>query len=365
MADAAGAMIDVSLRHRFPGFTLDAAFTAPAGVTVLYGPSGCGKTSIVRAIAGLLRAEEGHVHLGSRILFGGGVTLPPERRGIGYVFQDARLFPHLTVRQNLHFAGRFGRRPAEGREGEIVDLLEIAPLLERRPSALSGGETSRVALARALLSAPDLLCLDEPLAALDTRLKAQILPYLERLRDAAMVPMIYVTHDIAEVARLGDTLVLLRDGCVERAGPVADILADPLAVPLLGPRAAGVVLEATVAGHEDGLTTLAAGALSVSVPRLGASVGTTLRLRIAAGDIILATQKPQGLSANTVVRATLTALHAGEGPGIAVGLNVRGTRLLARITRSSAERLCLRPGMEVWAIVKAVAFDPSGIGTPR
>ncbi|MGR3467843.1 MAG: molybdenum ABC transporter ATP-binding protein [Shimia sp.] len=365
MADAARAMIDVQVRHGYPGFTLDAAIAAPEGVTVLYGPSGSGKTSIVRVVAGLLRPDAGHVRLGGRTLADGATWLPPHRRGIGYVFQDARLFPHLSVAQNLRFAARFGRRAPPGWEDEVIALLEIAPLLSRRPAALSGGETSRVALARAVLSAPALLCLDEPLAALDARLKAQILPYLERLRDTARVPMIYVTHDIAEVARLGDTLVLMREGRVERAGPVADLLSDPSAVPLLGPRAAGAVLEARVEGHGDGLTRLSAGALQVRVPQIGAAPGTRLRLRIAAGDVILATARPEGLSANTVVRATITALHDGSGPGIAVGLDVQGTRLLARITRSSAARLALRPGMEVWAIVKAVAFDPSGIGTPR
>ncbi|WP_225028829.1 molybdenum ABC transporter ATP-binding protein, partial [Xinfangfangia pollutisoli] len=225
--------LEVALSHRFAGFTMELSFAAPPGVTALFGPSGSGKTTVVNAVAGLMRPERGRVVLDGRVLTdsAAGTHVPPHRRRIGYVFQDARLFPHLTVRQNLLY-GRFFAPKGEGPTlPRIADLLGLEPLLARRPGALSGGEKSRVALGRAILSRPDLLIMDEPLAALDEARKAEILPYLERLRDLLHLPILYVSHSAAEVARLATTVVLLQAGRVTAAGPAAEVFADPALAP--------------------------------------------------------------------------------------------------------------------------------------
>lgn len=253
-------MLEIRLTHRFPGFTLDAELTAPPGVTALFGRSGSGKTTIVNALAGLMRADAGRITAGGRVLYDSAarIDLPPHRRRIGYVFQDARLFPHLSVQDNLTYGARFAPADATGPGvDEVTDLLGIVHLLTRRPATLSGGEAARVAIGRALLSRPAVLALDEPLAALDAPRRAEILPFLERLRDAAHLPILYVSHAADEVARLATTLVLLDRGRVTRAGPVGQVIASPEAAALFGPREAGAVIEARVAAQDpDGITRL-------------------------------------------------------------------------------------------------------------
>ena len=238
--------LSVALKHRFRDFTLDVEFQAGSGVTALFGRSGAGKTTVVNAVAGLLRPDSAHITLDGTVFNDAKTCLPPHKRRIGYVFQDARLFPHLNVAQNLDYALRFGARP-KGRD-HIIDLLGIAALLDRRPGTLSGGERQRVALGRALLAEPRLLLMDEPLAALDGPRKSDILPYLDRLKSETGVPILYVSHAVDEVARLADHMVLLAGGRVARAGPVFDVMADPAAVPLLGVRDAGAVLRARGGG---------------------------------------------------------------------------------------------------------------------
>jgi molybdate transport system ATP-binding protein len=204
-------MLDLAITHRFGDFTLDVAFSAPAGLTAITGPSGAGKTSIINAVAGLFRPDAGEVRLQDQVLFGPGLWVPPHRRRFGYVFQDARLFPHLTVRQNLVYGRWFAG--GAGDLAQVVDMLGIGGLLARRPAGLSGGERQRVALGRALLTQPRMLLMDEPLASLDTARKADILPYLERVRDLG-TPILYVTHAGDEVARLATTVIHIRDGRV-------------------------------------------------------------------------------------------------------------------------------------------------------
>ncbi|MEL6480918.1 MAG: molybdenum ABC transporter ATP-binding protein [Pseudomonadota bacterium] len=357
--------LEVSLAHRFPGFTLEAAFSAPAGVTALFGRSGSGKTTIANAVAGLLRPSEGRIALDGTVLLdtGAGCDVPPHRRRIGYVFQDARLFPHLSVRRNL----LYGRWFAGGRGGDdlprIAALLDIEPLLERAPGALSGGERQRVALGRALLSRPRMLVMDEPLAALDEARKAEILPYLERLRDEASIPILYVSHNLAEVARLATTLVVLEAGRVAKAGPLVDLLADPETVPALGIRDAGSILTGRViAHHADGLSEIEVAAGRLLLPRVAAAPGARLRIRIAAQDVILSRTPPEGLSALNILAVRVTALRPGAGPGAMVQLDAGGDSLLARITKRSAERLALAPGTGCFAIAKAVSVAPMDIG---
>jgi molybdate transport system ATP-binding protein len=232
--------LTVELKHRQGDFTLEAGFSLPErGITALFGPSGAGKTTLINVIAGLIRPAQARITLGGRVLNDSrsGIFLPPHRRRLGYVFQDARLFPHLNVRSNLLFARLIGRAQISTVAFEqIVDLLGLEPLLHRRPRSLSGGERSRVAIGRALLSQPDLLLLDEPLAALDEARRADILPWLERLRDAVALPMLYVSHRSDEVERLADRLILLQRGQVSAAGPLADLRQHLDAPGIVSPR---------------------------------------------------------------------------------------------------------------------------------
>lgn len=359
--------LSVAITHRFSGFALDVAFEAPPGVTVLFGPSGSGKTSVVNAVAGLLRPDAGRIVSGDWVLLDTAARrfLPPHRRRLGYVFQEGRLFPHLTVRQNLLYGRWFaprdaGRTPTESL-GHVVDLLGLGHLLARRPGTLSGGEKSRVALGRALLAAPKLILADEPLASLDEARKAEILPYFERLRDEVAVPILYVSHSSAEVARLATTVVALRQGCVAAIGTPAEVLGDATAV---GARAVASVLGArVVAHHSDGLTELAAATGPLWLPRIAASVGATIRLRIAAQDVILSRARPEGLSALNILPGTIADIRPGQGPGALVTLAIGDDRLAARITGRSVQALGLAPGQACHAVIKTVAVAPEDVGT--
>ena len=359
--------LDVSLRHRFEGFALDAAFSAPDGITALFGRSGAGKTTVVEAIAGLLQPDEGKVSADDTVLLdtGSGISLPPHRRRVGYVFQEGRLFPHLTVRQNLAFGRWFAPRGAGVENvGHIVEMLGIGHLLDRRPGRLSGGEKQRVAIGRALLSGPRILLMDEPLASLDGPRKAEILPYFQRLRTETRIPILYVSHSVTEIVHLATTVVAMSRGRVARAGPAAEVLSDPAAVPSIGITEAGAVLSATILGHDraDGLSVLGVSNGRLRLPHIEAPVGTALRLRIRAEDVIIATEEPVGLSALNVLPAVVSAIHEGEGPGAAVGLLSGEDRLLARITRSSVRALGLAPGKPCYAIINSTAVARSDIG---
>ena len=356
--------LSVAITHAFPGFALEVAFDAPQGLTVLFGHSGSGKTSVVNAVAGLLRPQQGRIVADGVVLLdtAAGTFLPPHRRRLGYVFQDARLFPHLNVRQNLCYGRWFAPKGGSGLD-EVVDLLGLGPLLARSPAALSGGEKQRVALGRALLSNPTMLLMDEPLAALDEARKSEILPYIERLRDQAGVPILYVSHALSEVARLATTLVVIEAGRILQAGPAADLLADPQLAPALGLREAGALLHASIAAQDaDGLTRLDSAGGPLWLPRLSAPIGAALRIRISAQDVILSRSRPEGLSALNILTATVMELRTGDGPGALVQLAVGEDRLLARLTRRSAEALDLQPGLAVYAILKSVAVAQTDIG---
>ena len=274
--------------------------------------------------------------------------MPAHRRRIGYVFQDARLFPHMTVARNLAYGGTADR-------DRVISLLGLGGLLDRRPAALSGGEKQRVALGRALMSNPRLLLLDEPMAGLDAARKARILPYLERLRDEVALPILYVTHDVGEAARLGTTMVLMSTGHVRKVGPVGEVLADPEVARHMPGRDAGVVLTGRVTASGGGLAEVATGA-GPMVVQAAMAVGSAARLRIPAQDVMVALERPSGLSALNVLPATIEALtDTGDG-GMDVALRAGSERLLARITARSATALGLAPGLSVHAIVKARAL---------
>ena len=365
MSDAA---ITVRLRDQRGAFSLDASFEAPGrGVTAIFGPSGSGKTTVLRCIAGLHRAAEGHVAIKGDVWQDGASFRHVHLRPIGYVFQEASLFSHLNVRGNL----LFGARAAMGEPllgfNEAVGLLGLAPLLDRAPLTLSGGERQRVAIGRALLSRPRLLLMDEPLSALDRAAREEILPFLEQLHERLSLPVLYVTHDMSEVERLADHIILMEKGRVIGAGPLAQMQSDP-ALPLMGARDAAVSLEGEVIACDAayGLATLAVAGGIFLVPALKAQVGERRRLRILAGDVSLALAAPMGSTIVNILPARiLDARQSGEHQMTAVlglGEDGEGVHLLARVTRRSWEQLALAPGLAVHAQVKGAALTPRHTG---
>lgn len=340
-----------------PGFTLDVDLDLPArGVTALFGPSGSGKTTLLRCLAGLERAPRAFLSVGGEIWQDDTRWLPTHQRPLGYVFQEASLFAHLTVLGNLRYGlRRTGEAPRVSLE-HAIELLGIDHLLERRPERLSGGELQRVAIARALALSPRLLLMDEPLAALDLKRKQEILPYLERLQGELDIPMIYVSHSIDEVARLADHLVLLDGGQVTASGATAALMTQ-LDLSLAHGDSAGAVVKATLSGHEPAdhlsLATFCGGCLSV--PQQPLAVGQPLRIRVQARDVSLTLERQHGTSILNILPAIVTALSP-DGPGqVMVALDVGGCALLARITARSAQALALAPGLALYAQIKGVA----------
>jgi molybdate transport system ATP-binding protein len=359
--------LEVDIAHRFGAFDADVRFEAPGGITALFGRSGAGKTTVINAIAGLLTPDRGRIAVNGEVLLDteSRINVPAHRRRVGYVFQDARLFPHLTVRQNLLFGRWFSGAPRDGDALErIVGLLGIEELLDRRPATLSGGERQRVAIGRALLSQPRILLMDEPLAALDEARKSEILPYLERLRDTFDLPILYVSHAVAEVARLATTIVALSEGRVVRQGPAAEVLADPDAFPLLGRQEAGSILTATLVAHDvhDGLSELAFSGGSLVTPLIDAPPGAQLRVRIRARDIILARLPPQETSALNILPATVHQIGRQDGAIVDIQVRCGNDDLLARITRRSLNRLGLDIGTPCYAVLKSIAVARRDVG---
>jgi molybdate transport system ATP-binding protein len=349
----------VRVKHAFEGFSVDVDLTAPPGLTCLFGRSGSGKTTIINAVAGLLRPDEAEISLDGEPL----QHLPPHRRRVGYVFQDGRLFPHLSVARNLTYGARV-RREAPADFDRIVELLGIGAILGRRPAALSGGEKSRVAIGRALMSGPRLLLMDEPLAALDEARKAEILPYVEALRDRIGLPVLYVSHALPEVARLATTIAVIEAGRLVSLGPAAEILSSPSVAPLMGLSEAGAILSARITAQEhDGLTRLETAGGPIWLPRLAGEVGRKVRIRVAAQDVILARSRPEGLSALNILPVRVIEMQEGRGPGMLVRLDLGGESLLARITRRSALALGIVPGAALYAVVKSVAVAQGDVGS--
>jgi molybdate transport system ATP-binding protein len=354
-------MLEVSVTKQRSAFSLSAAFEAPTpGVIALFGRSGSGKTTLVNLISGLLLPDTGRIRLDDTVLTdtGAGISEPVERRRIGYVFQEPRLFPHLTVGGNL----RYGERRAAARTQviafeEVVPLLGLGHLLERRPRQLSGGERQRVALGRALLSQPRLLLLDEPLAALDVARREEVLPYLEALREQLSIPIVYVSHQLEEVLRLATHLVLLEAGRVLAHGTVEEMCLRAELQSQVGPDLVGAVVEGVVArsdpAHGSAELTVGRGTLQVSLR--DAAVGTRVRLQLLARDVILATQPVHGLSVRNALASTVTDIRADEYGAVLVSVDIGGAIVLARITPNALKALRLRPGDTVWTLIKAVS----------
>jgi len=351
--------LSISIQHSFDGFALDVSFEAPKGLTVLYGRSGSGKSTIINAVAGLMRPDNAKISFDEQVLqdSGAGIFMPAYKRKLGYIFQDSRLFPHLTVARNLEYGERAAKRSMDKAQRErVIEMLGIGNLLDRRPLGLSGGEKQRVAIGRALLADPQLILADEPLASLDAARKAEILPYFERIRDETGIPIIYVSHSANEVARLATTVVALEGGKVLRKGPALDVLADPTTMPM-GVGQVGAVLNVRIkAHHQDGLTELDASGDSYFLPHVTASIGTNLRVRLPASDVMLATTRPSGLSALNIVAGRVEAVqHTGASSAI-VTVSTRAGAVLARVTRRSVAAMALDVGVPCFAIVKTVAI---------
>jgi molybdate transport system ATP-binding protein len=361
-------MIDARLALPRRGFVLDVALTLPeTGVIALLGPSGCGKTTVLRALAGLERAS-GRVALGTEVWQDDttGRFVPTHKRAIGYVIQEAALFPHLDVRRNLAY-GLKRIAPAERRIAldQVVELLGITHLLERRSDTLSGGERQRVAIARALASSPKLLLMDEPLAALDARRKAEVLPYLDRLHEELGIPIVYVSHAIDEVARLADHLVLMDAGRVLADGALPDMLAR-LDLPVAFGDDAGVVLDGVVGARDEpwslarlDVGAAAAGGQSVGLwaRDQGLALGRRVRVRVLARDVSLTRTPQTGTSIGNQLHGTIEAIGDDEHPALTlVRVRVGAAPLVARLSRRSAHALGLAVGMPVWAQVKTVAL---------
>ncbi|KEO56405.1 hypothetical protein TP2_02425 [Thioclava pacifica DSM 10166] len=358
-------MLEIALHHRHTGFTLDIDLKAPAGVTALFGPSGAGKTTVVNAVAGLLRPERGRIAVNGEVLLDteAGIFLPPHKRRVGYVFQDARLFPHLSVKSNLLYGRRFSKSGSDQDVTRIVEMLGLGALLDRRPASLSGGEKSRVALGRAILSNPRMLLMDEPLAALDAARKSEILPYFERLRDEVKLPILYVSHAPAEVARLATTVALIEGGQLRGIGPAREILSDPSLAPALGMREAGAVISGRVVAQEaDGLARIETAGGAVLLPYPSGQPGQPLRLRIHAGDVTLAVDRPEGLSALNILPVVIEQIRPAEGPSVYLRLALGDDHLLARLTTRSVAALGLTEGMACHAIIKAMSVASEDVG---
>ncbi|NQV99500.1 MAG: molybdenum ABC transporter ATP-binding protein [Rhodospirillales bacterium] len=361
-----GPVLNIDLEHQQGAFRLAVSLRLQGGLTAFYGRSGSGKTSLINLIAGLERPDVGTISLGEQVLYDSArrINIAPEKRQIGYVFQDGRLFPHLDVAANLTYARRFiTTELSPDRFAQIVELLGISALLGRRPATLSGGEKQRVAIGRALLSEPQLLLMDEPLASLDAARKAEILPFIENLRDQLKTPILYVSHAMEEVVRLADSLVLIDDGRIIAHGSVEQTLSRLDLRPLTGRYEAGAVLQVEVCAHDHAyqLSTLRFAGQQLVVPAVDLPIGSGLRVRIRARDVSLSTSKPVNTSVLNVFAATVMEIAPDEGPHCEVLLNI-GAPLIARITRKSAAELGLAIGKKVYASVKAAAIDRHNLG---
>lgn len=369
-------LLHIDVHGRAGEFEIDASIQAGPGVTALFGRSGAGKSTLINMVAGLVTPTRGTIRVGGHTLFDSaqGINLKPEHRGVGYVFQDARLFPHISVAGNLTYGMK--RLPAAQHPAlfdRVVALLGLAPLLARRPAKLSGGEKQRVAIARALLSNPRVLLMDEPLSNLDAQRKSEVLPYIERLSAEFQIPVLYVSHAVDEVVRLADTLVLVDQGKVRAQGLVEDLMGRLDLAPFTGRYEAGAVLTAQVAGFDDAmdLTELSLLGQALFTARVDVPIGNIVRLRIRARDVAVALVQPEKTSILNQLPVIVHEIASANGPHAEIALTIcppagfesaKPQTLLARITRKSLCELDLQPGTKAFALIKAVAIDRHSLG---
>jgi len=356
-------MLSVSLTHAFSQHSrLEFAFESTGSVTSVLGPSGSGKTSLAHALAGVFRPDRAKLWWGGNALQDTDAHqwVPPQRRGFGVVFQDTRLLPHLTVAENLDYGLRARGLPRDQvLADELISSLALRELLDRNPANLSGGEKQRVALGRALMSSPKALILDEPLASLDPGHRADILALLERRR----LPMLHVTHDLDEAARLADHLVLLEGGTCRASGPIGEFLSDLDIAPYFDPRRVGSVLIGKVQDHDgDGLARIAIGDDFIKVPSERLPIGGRVRMRILAQSVVLAVGDPGRLSVRNKLKATVIEIRATTPTDVLIKLSVADQALLAQVTKRALSDLALEQGSECLALTKTVSVYPGSIG---
>ena len=355
--------IKFDVRKRFPGFELDCSAEFGAGVTALFGPSGTGKTTLLNCIAGMLSPDEGHIAVDGRTVFSSatGTVVPPEKRRFGYVFQDAALFPHMSVEGNIRYG--FELTPESDREihvDDLVELLGLAPLMGRKVTNLSGGERQRVALARALATSPRLLLLDEPLASLDARYRGTIIAYLKRVVRELRTPMVYVSHSLSEVMALAHETLVLDDGRRVAFGTPSSVLASPAVSSIADYADLENILEARVqeAAGPEGTSKIQVGDATLISPPIDGPSGGSVMVSLRAADIILSLDAPSRISARNIVRAVVAEIHE-VGPQVLVYVDV-GERLVAEITRGALRELDLRPGVEVYLVIKTSSIGVMG-----
>jgi len=360
--------LTVDIERRLGAFRLRIAFEAGEGVTALFGRSGAGKTSVVNAIAGVLRPDRGRILISDQAVFDGarGIDVPTSKRRVGYVFQEGRLFPHLSVRQNLRYGALFSAEAHRPDHFErVLDLLGLHELLDRRPGNLSGGEKQRVAIGRALLSDPRLLLLDEPLASLDAHRRNEILQYIELMRDEVKIPIIYVSHAVEEVVRVADAVVLISAGEVVKVGTADEVMGRPDLRPTAGTFEGGAVIDAKVIEQDlrYDLATLAFEGGTLTVANVDALVGEPVRVRIRARDVSIALRRPQEISIQNILQGTIREIGPERGGAVDVAITVGGTLLRSRVTQRAIDRLGLVPGRTVYALVKAVSLARTDAGS--
>ena len=355
--------LSLRVKVTYPGFSLDVdRQLSLSGVTGLFGPSGGGKSTLLRIIAGLESRAKGEVTFGGETWQNKSTFVPPHLRSIGYVFQDARLFSHLTVEGNLRFAQN--RRRGDGiNYDEVVSAMDLQSLLHRHTDMLSGGERQRVAIARTLLTNPRLLLLDEPLAALDIGRKREILPYIEALPKRFGIPAIYVSHAINEMARLADDVIVLEDGSITTVGPVVQVLNSEDLQSSTMPFEPITILEATVLEHLPDLylTRVDYQGHQISVPIIDAvKKGDVARLSVRSGDVVLATEKPRGLSVRNVLAGTVSSVDPGQESAFStVSVDINNAIIKAQLTHHAVAELGISRGLAVYALVKTASFDRS------
>jgi molybdate transport system ATP-binding protein len=354
-------VLNASVTGEAGAFRLAADFEAGSGITALFGHSGAGKTTILKMIAGMTKPKTGRIVAAGHVLFDSAarIDLPPQRRQVGFVFQDGRLFPHLSVRRNLTYARWAGRREATRPFAEVVALLGLEKHLDRSPATLSGGERQRVAIGRALLSGPAILLMDEPLSSLDQARRLDILPYIEAIRDETRIPIVYVSHEVDEVARLADTVVVLEQGRMLAAGPAAEIFGRLDLGDTLGRQEAGALVEGVVSAVEPeyGVALIDAGGARLELVGEGFSAGEAVRLRIRARDVALAKKAQVGHSIRNQLPCVVEEIVKADPAFVEVALRLGSQRLRSRITRKSADEMGLTPGQAVVALLKAVSVE--------
>jgi len=352
--------LSVAIRHQLGALTMDVAFESQGGLTAIFGSSGSGKTSVINVIAGLIQPRFARIILDDLVLEDTerNISVPVHKRRIGYVFQEARLFPHLTVAQNLAF-GRWFSPEAEryAKRDQVIDLLGLGSLLQRKPAGLSGGEKQRVAIGRALLASPRLLLMDEPLASLDQPRKAEIMPFIERLRDELHIPILYVSHSINEVMRLANTVAVLNAGKLVAFGPAAEVAQHLDLLQSEDGDEGGTLLTMQIASYDAGfdMTELKSANGSARVPGHIGKPGEAMRIRIRSRDVMLATERPKHISALNIFSGNIAAMDNVGTSGMAVKIDCGGDIIQSRITRASAAALGLAMGQKAYAIVKAVS----------